>query len=68
MTTEEATAEEIRARRHALQQRLSELSEMSSHASAQIRTWNEPRGWERVLEHKITAVREAAVLLRAAAE
>jgi hypothetical protein len=63
---EKALGDQAGALRHALQQRLNELSDMSSRASAQIRTWSEPRGWERILDHKMTAVHEAAALLHAA--
>jgi len=65
VSTEEALAEEVRARRHALRLRLVELSDLAAHAAVQIYTWTEPKGWERILEHKMTAVHEAALLLNA---
>ena len=66
MTAEEATEEEVKARRFALHLRLAELAELAARTAVQVKAWEEPAAWERALAHKWTAVREASALLHAA--
>jgi hypothetical protein len=66
MTAEQARQLELAGLRYSLMLRVAELADLAAQAAVHIKINTEPEGWERIIEHKVTAVREAAALLDAA--